>query len=135
MMVTEYGCTVNARDVDGKTALRLAIDEEVHSHIIRELMDGGADACLPDNEGETPLEAAISSSWGRDLTVMKMLRAGQEGALAYRSPRGYTSLHHAIVARAVPLVKWLLKQGASTVDLADFTKSLPVITGVLHFCR
>ena len=50
---------MNARQLDGVTPLHLAAMVRGGAPVVQALLDAGADACLTDNEGCTPLHQAL----------------------------------------------------------------------------
>jgi ankyrin repeat protein len=98
---------VNARDLDGQTALIAAIDNRDHDWT-GYLLNQGADPNLPGVNGETPLIAAARAGFGDAVDWLIGL-----GAKVDETNRaGETALIVAVQRRQVPIVRSLLKAGA-----------------------
>lgn len=98
-------CDVNAREADsGKTALAFA---SVPDHVIRWLVNRGADVSLADKEGNTPLHIR---SCIQNARVEILLEVGAE--INSRNHQGNTALHIASASGNVSAVRTLLCSGA-----------------------
>lgn len=104
---------VNARDLDGQTALIAAIDNRDRQWA-GYLLQQGADPNLAGKEGETPLLAAARI--GFEEAAEWLIGLGAKVDTANRA--GETPLILAVQRRQVPLVRLLIKSGADP-DKAD----------------
>jgi ankyrin repeat protein len=98
---------VNARDLNGQTALIAAINNRDHDWT-GYLLNQGADPNMPGQNGETPLIAAARAGFGDAIDWLIGL-----GARIDESNRaGETALIIAVQRRQVPIVRSLLNAGA-----------------------
>jgi ankyrin repeat protein len=106
-LLQETPTLVNARDLNGQTALIAAINNRDHDWT-GYLLNQGADPELPGPGGETPLIAAARA--GFQDAVEWLLSMGARVDSANRS--GETALIIAVERRQVPIVRKLLDAGA-----------------------
>jgi ankyrin repeat protein len=98
---------VNARDLDGQTALIAAIDNR-DEQWAGYLLQQGADPNLPGKNGETPLIAAART--GFEEAADWLVRLGAKVDSSNRA--GETALIIAVQRRQLPIVRILVKAGA-----------------------
>ena len=104
---------VNARDLDGQTALIAAIDNRDRQWA-GYLLQQGADPNLAGKNGETPLLAA--ARMGVEEVADWLIAMGAKVDTANRA--GETPLILAVQGRQIPIVRLLIKSGADP-DKAD----------------
>ena len=104
---------VNAKDINGDTALMVAVARR-DSTWTAFLLSNGADPNLGNRRGDTPLIAAARIGYlqGAEWLMSKKARVDEANRM------GETPLIVAIQARQAPLVKYLLARGANP-DKAD----------------
>jgi hypothetical protein len=89
-LLLNRGADVNAKDNDGRTALRRAADEG-HEAMARLLLDRGADVDVKDNDGETVLRRAAVR--GHEAVMQLLLDRG--AAVNAKNNDGETTLQEA----------------------------------------
>ena len=68
-MLLAAGCKVDLADEKGRTPMmRAAIAN--HAHIVRRLLDKGAESCRMDNEGKTALQLAEECNSGAAAALL-----------------------------------------------------------------
>ena len=99
---------INAKDVNGDTALMVAVSRR-DSVWTAFLLSNGADPNLANRKGETPLIAAARIGYlqGAEWLVIRRARVDEANRM------GETPLIVAVQARQAPLVKYLLSKGAN----------------------
>jgi beta-lactamase regulating signal transducer with metallopeptidase domain/ankyrin repeat protein len=111
----EINMPVDARDIDGRTSLRVAAtsNNESNLQIIDVLLRAGADINTQCNSGDTPLADAVSRR--KDETAVFLINRGADVNLA--NEYGSTPLHHAagsFSTYAPQIIRLLLENGART---------------------
>ncbi|HEX6218727.1 MAG TPA: ankyrin repeat domain-containing protein, partial [Sphingomicrobium sp.] len=98
---------VNARDVNGDTALIVAVARRDDTWTAF-LLSNGADPNLANRKGDTPLTTAARVGYlqGAEWLLTKRARVDEANKM------GETPLILAVQARQAPLVKFLLSKGA-----------------------
>ena len=99
---------INAKDVNGDTALMVAVSRR-DSVWTAFLLSNGADPNLANRKGETPLIAAARIGYLQGAEWLMIRRARVDEA----NRMGETPLIVAVQARQAPLVKYLLSKGAN----------------------
>ena len=101
----------------GQSVVHLAIEGGIEEEPFRELLELGADVCLKDHEGQTPLtlvasqESFTNNQQARSIQLIELLVA--KGApIDGRDDQGMTPLHWAARRGQEPLVEKLLALGA-----------------------
>jgi ankyrin repeat protein len=77
--------------------------------MIRALLDGGADPCIPDLHGNTPL---MRAAWGAKTEVVRCLLENSDAGVNLLNKDGCTALWFAAFYGRVVIVKMLLSAGA-----------------------
>lgn len=77
-LLLQYGAKVNQRDVNGATALHLAVVERANLQVVRLFLDSGAGVNAMDNDGSSPLMNAVATD---PETVELLLQHGAISAL------------------------------------------------------
>ena len=117
--------TMTAKDDNGNTALHIASGMG-YAHVIRDMVEKGADINATNNSSETPLFWAFKKDF---YTVVKVLLAISDSPLSYIAKRdfmGNTPLHVAVRERAYNSAKLLLSQTTGTklfVNLSNLSGS------------
>ncbi|XP_046585001.1 serine/threonine-protein phosphatase 6 regulatory ankyrin repeat subunit A-like isoform X2 [Haliotis rubra] len=105
--ITELLCKdVDAKDLQGETALHHAVSKENKSDVVKALMKLGANLNSTDNKGQTPLHKVSNVSHGTSVEVAQMLVQGlinkpQRADVSIADKEQMTALHHACVSRGV----------------------------------
>lgn len=99
---------VNARDLNGQTALIAAINNRDHEWT-GYLLQQGADPNMAGENGETPLIAAARAGFGDAVDWLVQLGARVDDT----NRSGETALILAVQRRQVPIVRALLNAGAN----------------------
>ena len=107
----------NLKDADGNTPLAKAAEAGSY-HVVKFLLDKGADAMLPNSKGEYPLHFAAKSG---NEELVKLLYS--EACKDIKDLEGNTPLAKAAEAGSHHVVKFLLAKGADAM--------LPNLNGVL----
>ena len=99
---------INARDVNGDTALMIAVGRRDNTWTAF-LLSNGADPNLANRRGETPLIAAarIGFLQGAEWLISRKARVDEANKM------GETALIVAVQARHAPLVRLLISKGAN----------------------
>jgi ankyrin repeat protein len=108
-LLAEAGPTlINARDVNGDTALMVAVGRRDNTWTAF-LLSNGADPNLANRRGDTPLIAAARVGYlqGAEWLVTKKARVDEANKM------GETPLIVAVQARHAPLVRLLISKGAN----------------------
>ena len=108
-MLADSGQTlINARDVNGDTALMVAVARRDDTWTAF-LLSNGADPNLANRKGDTPLIAAARIGYlqGAEWLITKKARVDEANRM------GETPLIAAVQARQAPLVRFLLSNGAN----------------------
>ncbi|RZC41502.1 Ankyrin repeat domain containing protein [Asbolus verrucosus] len=125
--------TINARTDRELTPLHIASQagclnlytsdsyDDVYLKLVQLLLDQGAEVCVDDDEGFTPLHYASQSG---NLEIVKLLTK-KSSKINKPNKHGRTPLHMAATKGSVPIVEHLLEQGAS-VDLEDREGDTPL---------
>jgi ankyrin repeat protein len=109
----DQGAAVDARAVDGTTALHWAVRAE-RIEVVHALLESGADASAADRYGVTPLYLAAEN--GNAAVIAALLDAGADAEGV--APIGETALMTAVRTGVVDAVALLLERGAE-VDARD----------------
>ncbi|HJR68528.1 MAG TPA: ankyrin repeat domain-containing protein [Gammaproteobacteria bacterium] len=109
----DQGAPVDARAVDGTTALHWAVRAD-HLDLVRMLLESGADASAADRYGVTPLYLAAEN--GTAAVIAVLLDAGAD--LNAVAPIGETALMTAVRTGRLEAIELLIDRGAS-VDARD----------------
>ena len=117
---------MNARDVNGRTPLYIAV-EEGHREIVEILIWEGADVNGEDKEGRTPLHIAV---WKGDLGLVQTLVDFGADVNA-RDVNGRTPLHIAVEEGHREIMEMLIREGAD-VNCRDSLEATPFIYAVYH---
>jgi ankyrin repeat protein len=99
---------VNARDLNGQTALIAAINNRDHEWT-GYLLQQGADPNMPGENGDTPLIAAARAGFADAVDWLVQLKA----RIDETNRSGETALIIAVQRRQVPIVRALLNAGAN----------------------
>lgn len=139
--VIKYGANANAVDVDGNTALHIAVQEN-HDECVNAILNSGndIDLCILNDNGYAALHLACMN---KNLRVVKMLdaRALKTKQTIFddiEAKHGNNALHIAIEARAVDVVDYIIqnkrvsptkvnKSGHTAVYLARVIKSIEML--------
>lgn len=108
-LLAESGPTlINAKDVNGDTALMIAVGRRDNTWTAF-LLSNGADPNLANRRGETPLivAARIGFLQGAEWLISKKARVDEANRM------GETPLIVAVQARQAPLVRFLISKGAN----------------------
>jgi len=108
-MLADSGLTlINAKDVNGDTALMVAVARRDDTWTAF-LLSNGADPNLANRKGDTPLIAAARIGYlqGAEWLITKKARVDEANRM------GETPLIAAVQARQAPLVRFLLSNGAN----------------------
>ncbi|XP_046451149.1 serine/threonine-protein phosphatase 6 regulatory ankyrin repeat subunit B-like [Daphnia pulex] len=100
---------INDADVNGMTALRLALGAE-NMTTARYLLGKGADPTLSDNEGIYPLHLAARLATTTD--IISLILKGSLVDINSRDVSGMTALHYATGASNIITARYLLEKGA-----------------------
>ncbi|MDR0448137.1 MAG: ankyrin repeat domain-containing protein [Treponema sp.] len=104
--IIQQGCRVSAIDSEGRTALRLALDQD-SLEAAKILTDAGSDVFAPAADGKIPATAAL-------LQGEKAVRALFSGnAINARDNTGNTVLHYAAQTGRTDMIAILLELGAN----------------------
>ena len=103
----ERGCSVDAQDQDGATALLMAAGDGDNS-MVKLLLERGASVDLPSNSGQTPL--LVAARQGQWNAAKLLLDAGASVNIV--DFWGWAPLHHAAWLGGPSLVQLLLDYGA-----------------------
>jgi len=107
-LLLKHKANINAKDVNGRTALLAAMEPHDTRANIKALIDGGADVSVQDFGGDTPL---IEAAGLGDAVVVKMLL--EKGANPdAKQNQGRTALMTAAALSHAEVVKALLDGGA-----------------------
>lgn len=101
-----------------ETALHIAAHFN-HVHILKELVNSGADAQATDDSGKTPLIVAVNET--NDEAVAYLLEAGVDPEMA--DIEGRTPLHYAAWRGSVSCVSQLQEAGASAKKTDHFQRT------------
>lgn len=119
-ITVNVGANKNARDSSGNTALMLAVANG-HYQIVKQLLEAGVDTTITNNNGATPLLAAVESA---DVKMVELLLASgrvnpdQEHLKTHRTPLyAAASLHENQFDSAILIVEALIKHGADETHL------------------
>lgn len=110
-VLIDKGADVNAQDVNGRTALSRAVNEEDDA-MISLLLKAGARVDLVDKQKRTDLHSACMAKNHNPAVVAALLSAAATASIDRRDRSGRTALHMAIANGNVALVKTLLDAGA-----------------------
>lgn len=88
----EEAAPINECDTDGKTALRIAIDND-HENVASLLLEKGADCNIPDANGQAPLH--VCCEFGQEAIAHLLLLAGAS-VTAADANNMWTPLHTAV---------------------------------------
>jgi ankyrin repeat protein len=122
----QAGANINARDINGQTALMYAILED-QLQIIRVLIRGGANVNARDKDGYTALMYAIIED--QLQIIRELIRAGAN--LNARNNDGDTALLVAASWGRVQVVRELLKAGAKNWRMAYNSTNNPAVRNVI----
>ncbi|KAI4998661.1 hypothetical protein ZWY2020_054003 [Hordeum vulgare] len=112
-MVEELGFDVNSGSQSGQTALVAAASDE-RMHVMRYLLDKGADPNKPVYSGHSPLHHA--AKYGRDEAARLLL---SRGASVDATFRGLTPLHFAAAYGMISVMKVLLEHHADPNKVSE----------------
>jgi len=87
-LLLKHGAAVNARDVDGETALMNAVQLCMDGKIVGLLLAAGASVNVRSHDGESPL--TVAAFYGNELAVRKLVAAGAD--LNAKTDEGETAL-------------------------------------------
>ena len=124
-LLLTHGAQVNTRDEMEKTALVHAVNRG-DVEVVEALLQAGADASIPDEEGATALMYALQepSPYNREgstkqrVEAAQLLLKGKVGDVNAQNENGETPLMRAVDLGATEVVKSLLDRGAN-VNLSD----------------
>lgn len=102
------GLDANERNSAGVTPLWAAAGREC-PRMIKVLLDGGADPCLADLHGNTPL---MRAAWGAKTEVVRCLLQCPDAGVNLTNQDGCTALWFAAFYGRVAILKLLLSAGA-----------------------
>ncbi|XP_046643175.1 serine/threonine-protein phosphatase 6 regulatory ankyrin repeat subunit B-like [Daphnia pulicaria] len=126
---------INGVDNKGDTCLHLAIKLRrklfgINPDIkTRHLIRKGADPTIANKEGDTPFHLAASR--GKEIETIKLILENEQVDINSRGKYGRTALHHAIEARNVITVRYLLKKGADP-NAADENGVTPLHVAAIY---
>ncbi|GFF34984.1 serine/threonine-protein kinase RAD53 [Aspergillus lentulus] len=102
---------INARDVDGNTALHLAVARFGTATAVKLLLEAGDLTELKDKDGLTPLLYALSLNQWEKASILLEFRANPNA----HDQLGWTALHHAVASRRceLQLLERLIQLGAA----------------------
>jgi len=104
---------VNARNLNGCTALYCAIAQEAHFGAVRILLNASADPCISENKySETPLHAILASKHSDRRSDIVCLLLGAHADVNKERCNGNTPLHNAVKFADVEIIHTLIKAGA-----------------------
>ncbi|XP_071092280.1 serine/threonine-protein phosphatase 6 regulatory ankyrin repeat subunit A-like [Haliotis cracherodii] len=97
---------VDAEDLQGQTALHLAVRKPYKSDVVKQLMNLGANVDSTDKKGRTPLHIVSSMSHDTSLEVAQMLVLGsnkkkQRADVNIADNEKMTAFHHACVSKGI----------------------------------
>jgi ankyrin repeat protein len=107
----------------GRTPLHWAIMGTNRDINARHLIRKGADPTIADEEGDTPLHYAVL--YAEKIKEINLILENFLVDINCRGDKGRTALHHAIEARNVITVRYLLKKGADP-NVADENGATPL---------
>ena len=117
---------INNRDKKGNTPLMLAIRNE-DRHLVKSLLDNGADPNIPNADMETPLILAVNI--GNEDIITYLLDAGAD--VNAREKEGHAALMFASVKpNLIKIVDMLVKNGADVNAMDKFG-----MTALMYACR
>ena len=127
-LLLKAGANVNLKGVYGQTALMIAIEDRYYdlqdpnSHkivqTVKALLDGGADVNLEDDDGTSPLLAAVGKvgrQWQQE--VIKLLLE-KKAIVDHKNKKGNYALQSAVSTGDIAVARLLLERGAKT-DMKD----------------
>ncbi|MCJ1427599.1 Ankyrin-2 [Sticta canariensis] len=117
-----------SRASDGSCLLHAAVDSPGDLRILTHLLNAGAGELMnvQNVSGQTPFHLAAISGKLQILETLYPFSQGPDSIFEVQDIDGQTALHLAVEKRAVEVVKWLLKKGASA-DSRDFSDSTPFL--------
>lgn len=77
-LLLDRGIDIHGQDIDGKTALHLAVEWPTEKGIVEILLERGADVNVVDNKGDTPAQAALISDGTLEMRMLVLQAKGRK---------------------------------------------------------
>ncbi|XP_059172807.1 E3 ubiquitin-protein ligase mib1-like [Physella acuta] len=123
------GANVDDRNIDGKTALMVAVEQSEYSEIVEFLISKHANTNLRNKEGKTALHLAVSSRCRANIDVLLKSKVD----LDVQCKSGMTALHEAVRTGQRTVVVALIQHKAD-VGLTDAKGNSPLHHTVISEC-